>query len=112
MFSVGEKQLFCLARALLRRAPILVLDEATANVDQATDDLIQELLRSPRFAKITVLTVAHRLKTVMDSDYIFVLDKGTIVENGPPNNLMALDDGIFAAMIAESQNAGNSQQFD
>ena len=59
-----------------------------------------------------MLTVAHRLKTIMDSDYIFVLDKGTIVENGPPNNLMALDEGLFAAMVADNQNSGNSEQFD
>ena len=101
-FSVGEKQLFCLARAILRNTPVLVLDEATANVDPATDALIQATLRSARFASTTILTVAHRLNTVIDYDWIVVLDKGAVVQSGPPSVLLQNPDGLFAQMAESS----------
>ena len=86
-FSVGQRQLICLARALLRKTKVLVLDEATATVDQETDDLIQSTLRK-EFADCTVLTIAHRLNTIMDSDRIAVLSDGQLVEMDSPQRLL------------------------
>lgn len=91
----------CLARALLRRSKILVLDEATASVDVATDALIQETIRR-EFADSTVFTIAHRLNTIMDYDIICVLDQGKIVEFAPPQELLADPNSIFAQMAANA----------
>ena len=87
-FSLGEKQLICLARALLRRSKVLVLDEATAAVDSATDEKIQETIRT-EFSDCTVLTIAHRLHTVTGGDRIILLDQGTIAESGKPEELLS-----------------------
>lgn len=88
LFSVGQKQLICLARAIVRRAKILVLDEATANVDLETDNFIQRKLKE-KFSTCTVLIVAHRLATIIDSDRILVMADAEAVEYNHPFLLMA-----------------------
>ncbi|XP_053670820.1 ATP-binding cassette sub-family C member 4-like [Anopheles nili] len=97
-FSVGQRQLICLARAILRKNCVLVLDEATANVDPTTDRLIQDTIRV-KFADCTVLTIAHRLNTIMDSDRVLVMDAGQAVELGTPHELLQLPISIFRDMV-------------
>ena len=99
--SIGQRQLVCLARALLRRSRILVLDEATAAVDLETDALVQKTIRAA-FADATILTIAHRLNTVVDYDRVMVLDKGKIVEFDSPQNLLADPESHFHAMAKDS----------
>ncbi|KAH3663902.1 hypothetical protein WICMUC_005892 [Wickerhamomyces mucosus] len=103
--SVGQRQLMCLARALLIPSKILVLDEATAAVDVETDKILQETIRS-EFKDRTILTIAHRLNTIMDSDKIIVLDKGEVKEFDSPENLLKNQNGIFYSLV----NAGNEQE--
>ncbi|KAJ2550189.1 Canalicular multispecific organic anion transporter 1, partial [Coemansia sp. RSA 1836] len=95
--SSGQQQLFSLCRLLLRKRKILILDEATADVDVETDRKMQELIRS-EFGDCTVLTIAHRLDTIMNSDRIIVMEKGEIVEIGPPQELIA-SGGMFAELV-------------
>jgi ATP-binding cassette subfamily C (CFTR/MRP) protein 4 len=102
-FSVGQRQLICLARAILRNNKILVLDEATANVDPETDGLIQQTIRE-KFINCSVLTIAHRLNTVMDSDKILVMNFGRVAEFDSPLNLLNKHDGIFRSMIHATGN--------
>ncbi|XP_075224809.1 multidrug-Resistance like Protein 1 isoform X1 [Lycorma delicatula] len=99
--SVGQRQLICLARALLRKTKVLVLDEATAAVDLETDDLIQQTIRT-EFRLCTVLTIAHRLNTIMDSDRVLVLDKGQIVEFASPNELLQQRNSVFYSMAKDA----------
>jgi len=112
VFSVGQKQLLCLARAMIRKTKILVLDEATANVDLETDNFIQEKMKSS-FKNCTVLIIAHRLATVIDSDRILVMDGGFGREFDHPFKLLTNEDsddhiskinedgsmGFFAKMV-------------
>ncbi|XP_028427666.1 ATP-binding cassette sub-family C member 4 [Perca flavescens] len=100
-FSVGQRQLVCLARAILRKNRILVIDEATANVDPRTDELIQKTIRD-KFRECTVLTIAHRLNTIIDSDRILVLDAGKIHAYDEPYTLLQDPDGIFYKMVQQT----------
>ena len=100
--SVGQRQMVCLARALLRKTKILILDEATAAVDLETDELIQATIRK-EFANCTVLTIAHRLKTIMDYDKILVLDMGTIKEFAPPDQLLQDEHSTFFKMAKNAK---------
>ena len=97
-FSVGERQLVCLARALLERSKIIIMDEATANVDFKTDRLIQEVIRN-NFRDSTVLTIAHRLNTIIDYDKVLVLDDGQVMEFDKPETLLSKTNGFFAELV-------------
>ncbi|EFR04178.1 canalicular multispecific organic anion transporter 1 [Nannizzia gypsea CBS 118893] len=94
--SHGQRQLFCLAGAILRKSRIVLLDEITSNVDQATDELMQKIVRE-EFKLCTVIAIAHRLNTIMDFDKVMVLDRGRIVESGSPRDLLT-QDSIFKKM--------------
>jgi len=102
-FSLGQRQLICLARCLIKRPRILVCDEASASVDGATDLLIQKTIRE-QFKDCTILTVAHRLTTIMDSDRILVVDEGNAVEFDSPAALLERD-GLFSSLVNGSPNA-------
>lgn len=99
--SVGQRQLMCLARALLNESNVLVLDEATAAVDVKTDQVIQQTIRS-QFAQKTILTIAHRINTIMDSDRIVVLDNGHIAEFDSPQNLIANKNSHFRSLAKQA----------
>ncbi|KAF9165614.1 hypothetical protein DFQ26_009690 [Actinomortierella ambigua] len=100
-FSVGQRSLICLARALLRQTKVLVLDEATSSVDVETDELIQRTIRT-EFKDRTILTIAHRIKTVMDYDRILVLEKGRVVEFASPSSLLSNDSSMFYSLALQA----------
>ncbi|PIA13267.1 P-loop containing nucleoside triphosphate hydrolase protein, partial [Coemansia reversa NRRL 1564] len=99
-FSGGQRQLICLARALLKHAKVLVIDEATASIDNETDKLTQQTIRR-EFKDCTVLTIAHRLDTVINNDMILVIDDGRLVEYDTPQNLLANKNSIFTKLFQE-----------
>eukprot|EP01116_Phalansterium_solitarium_P010898 TRINITY_DN263_c0_g2_i2.p1 TRINITY_DN263_c0_g2~~TRINITY_DN263_c0_g2_i2.p1 ORF type:complete len:1470 (+),score=645.31 TRINITY_DN263_c0_g2_i2:96-4505(+) len=103
-FSVGQQQLLCLGRAILKKAKILVMDEATAAVDFETDALIQKTIRE-QFASTTVLTIAHRLNTIMDYDRILVLDRGLVGELDAPQTLLKDPNSMFSKLVNKSGTA-------
>lgn len=111
--SVGQRQLICLARALLRKPKVLVLDEASASVDLETDSLIHRTLKE-HFNDCTVLTIAHRLNFMFDCDRILALDAGRIVEFDTPRALWANESSVFRQLANESEiplaNAPNKDQ--
>jgi ABC-type multidrug transport system fused ATPase/permease subunit len=100
-FSQGQRQLIALARALVRQSKVLIMDEATASVDRETDDKIQATIRN-EFGESTLLTIAHRLRTVADFDRILVLDHGRVVEYDEPYKLIKDDKTIFHSMCKKS----------
>ncbi|NXJ16927.1 MRP7 protein, partial [Odontophorus gujanensis] len=100
--SVGQRQLVCLARALLTQAKVLCIDEATASVDQKTDQLVQQTIRQ-RFADKTVLTIAHRLNTILDSDRVLVMQAGRVAELDSPAYLSKKDGSLFQRLLHSGQ---------
>jgi len=101
--SVGERQLVCLARALVQKSKIIIMDEATADVDLKTDRLIQEVIRH-KFKDSTVLAIAHRLNTIMDYDKVLVLDAGRVVEFDKPEVLIR-NGGVFVELVKSHNNS-------
>jgi len=99
--SAGQRQLVSLARALLTPSNILVLDEATAAVDVETDAMLQTTLRSSMFSNRTIITIAHRINTILDSDRIIVLDKGEVKEFDSPAELVR-SKGLFYELVKEA----------
>ncbi|GAB4844225.1 ATP-binding cassette sub- C member 9 [Ancistrocladus abbreviatus] len=114
-WSVGQRQLFCLGRALLKRSSILVLDEATASVDSATDGVIQKIINQ-EFKDRTIVTIAHRIHTVIDSDLVLVLSEGRIAEYDTPSKLLEREDSSFSRLVREysmrSQNFSNEAKLE
>uniref|UniRef100_A0A3Q7GUM8 Uncharacterized protein n=1 Tax=Solanum lycopersicum TaxID=4081 RepID=A0A3Q7GUM8_SOLLC len=99
-WSMGLRQLFCLGRALLRKSKILVLDEATTSIDNATDMILQKTIRT-EFANCTVITVAHRIPTVMDCTMVLAISDGKLVEYDKPMNLMKNEGSLFGKLVKE-----------
>jgi ABC-type multidrug transport system fused ATPase/permease subunit len=97
-FSVGQRQLLCIARALIRKPKVLMLDEATASIDQESDTFIQKTIREA-FGDITVITIAHRINTIIDSDKVLVMEEGKIAEYDSPKNLLNQKDSMFSKLI-------------
>ncbi|XP_035694505.1 ATP-binding cassette sub-family C member 9-like [Branchiostoma floridae] len=97
-FSVGQRQLFCLARTFVRKCRILIMDEATASIDMETDFNLQNVIQTA-FKDRTVITIAHRIATILSSDRILVLDQGKVVENDSPDKLLKQPNGLFASLV-------------
>ncbi|KAG8835556.1 hypothetical protein FRC17_002476 [Serendipita sp. 399] len=101
--SAGQRQLLCFARALLRQTKIILLDEATSAVDPHTDAAIQKIITGPDFHDVTMLTIAHRINTIMDYDYIIVMDAGRIIEYDTPTALLAKKESAFRSLAVEAK---------
>lgn len=102
--SAGERQLVALARALLRDAHVVLLDEATASTDNKTDAAVQATIRTAMAGR-TLLVIAHRLHTIMDADAVLVMEAGALAEYGPPAELLRRPGGVFAGMVEETGGA-------
>lgn len=99
--SVGQKQLICIARALIKNPKILLMDEATANIDEKTDEILQKLIKGV-LKDSTILTIAHRIETIIHYDKIVVMDDGRIVEIGKPKDLLRVEGGKFEKIVSEN----------
>nr|XP_020468988.1 ATP-binding cassette sub-family C member 9 isoform X2 [Monopterus albus] len=97
-FSVGQRQLFCLARAFVRKSSILIMDEATASIDMATENILQKVVMTA-FADRTVVTIAHRVHTILTADLVIVMKRGNIMEYDRPETLLEQEDGMFALFV-------------
>uniref|UniRef100_A0A672GE99 ATP-binding cassette, sub-family C (CFTR/MRP), member 9 n=1 Tax=Salarias fasciatus TaxID=181472 RepID=A0A672GE99_SALFA len=97
-FSVGQRQLFCLARAFVRKSSILIMDEATASIDMATENILQKVVMTA-FADRTVVTIAHRVHTILTADLVIVMKRGKILEYDTPGTLLEQEDGMFASFV-------------
>ncbi|KAK5849384.1 hypothetical protein PBY51_009030 [Eleginops maclovinus] len=97
-FSVGQRQLFCLARAFVRKSSILIMDEATASIDMATENILQKVVMTA-FADRTVVTIAHRVHTILEADLVIVMKRGNILEYDKPETLLEQEDGMFASFV-------------
>ena len=100
-FSLGMRQCVCIARAVLSKSKILVLDEATAAIDSKTDAMLQETIKNS-FANLTVLTIAHRLNTIIESDRVLVLDAGKILEFDEPYKLLNTEGSSFKSLLEQT----------
>lgn len=98
--SIGQRQLICIGRALIKNPKILLMDEATANIDQKTDAVIQNLIKNT-LKNTTVVTIAHRLITIIQYDKVVILERGKKIEEGRPCNLLEIDDGYFTGLVSE-----------
>ena len=99
--SVGEKQLICIVRAILRKSKIIVMDEATASIDYQTEEIIQKAINE-LLKKSTILTIAHRIKTIINCDRIITLDNGSIVDFDTPKKLLENKQGLFYELYNKS----------
>ena len=99
--SVGEKQLICIARAILRKTKIIIMDEATANIDYETEEIIQKAI-GEIMNDSTIITIAHRIKTIIKYDKILVLDKGVLMDFDSPEELLKKKEGIFYELYNKS----------
>ncbi|XP_062839294.1 ATP-binding cassette sub-family C member 9 isoform X6 [Anolis carolinensis] len=97
-FSVGQRQLFCLARAFVRKSSILIMDEATASIDMATENILQKVVMTA-FADRTVVTIAHRVSQILNADIILVFSDGSLLECDTPANLLLKEDGLFTTLV-------------
>ncbi|XP_077324820.1 ATP-binding cassette sub-family C member 9 isoform X1 [Lithobates pipiens] len=97
-FSVGQRQLFCLARAFVRKSSILIMDEATASIDMATENILQKVVMTA-FADRTVVTIAHRVSTILEADLVLVFSEGILIESDTATNLLANADGLFTCLV-------------
>uniref|UniRef100_A0A8B9JES7 ATP-binding cassette, sub-family C (CFTR/MRP), member 8 n=1 Tax=Astyanax mexicanus TaxID=7994 RepID=A0A8B9JES7_ASTMX len=97
-FSQGQRQLFCLARAFVRKSSILIMDEATASIDMATESILQKVVMTA-FADRTVVTIAHRVHTILNADLVIVMKRGVILEYDKPDVLLGCEDSVFASFV-------------